>query len=347
MYIAEISDQKSWDEFVTRLSLNTFLHTSGWIDFNTKQGYKFWRLGLYNNGELVSIALILKIEAKRGRFLFCPHGPQSLKFSGASTDTEKVAELNIFVDYLRALAKKEDCSFVRFQPIVAKTPQNQEIFKAAGFRLAPIHMHTELSTVLDIKKSEDQMLLGMRKTTRQMVKKGMSLIQKNQVKVEFYDAISDDLYNVYESTGRRGGFVIYSKKYLQNEFDSFYPAGQASLYAVKYQGQILSWGMVIFAGKRAFYHQGANILNKDIPASYICQWTGITKAREYGCESYDFWGVAPLDTPSHPWKNISMFKRGFGGRDVELLHAQDLVLSWKYWLNWAVETIRAKRRGFA
>jgi peptidoglycan pentaglycine glycine transferase (the first glycine) len=347
MHVAEIFDKKTWDDFVTRLDLNTFLHTSGWSEFNTKQGYKSWKLGLFEAEKLVSVALIMKIEAKRGRFLFCPHGPQSIRFSGNASDQEKVSELNIFVDYLKVLAKKEKCSFIRIQPIIQKSQQNQNIFSAAGFRLAPIHMHTELSTVLDINRSEEGILSGMRKTTRQMVKKGLCLIEKNQVKVEFYDSVSDDLYDVYESTGRRGGFVIYSKKYLQNEFESFYPGGNASLYAVKYQGQILSWGMVIFAGKRAFYHQGANILNKDIPASYICQWTGITKAREHGCQTYDFWGVAPLNSPNHPWANISLFKRGFGGQDVELLHAQDMVLSWKYWLNWGVEKIRAKRRGFA
>jgi len=115
---------------------------------------------------------------------------------------------------------------------------------------------------------------------------------------------------------------------------------------IVYDGKVYSWGMYIFNGKRAFYHQGANILHKKIPASYLTHWTGINLAKERGCQSYDFWGVAPKDKPNHPWASISVFKRGFGGEDVKLVSAQDIPLSSKYWFTWIIEKIRAKRRGF-
>ncbi|MEM1312057.1 MAG: peptidoglycan bridge formation glycyltransferase FemA/FemB family protein [Patescibacteria group bacterium] len=345
MYIAEINEQFIWDKFVAELGLNTFLHTSGWVGFNQKQGSKLWKLGIFEAEKLVSVALVLKIEAKRGKFLFCPHGPQSIytqKF-----DSIRALELETLTDYLKDLAKRERCTFIRIQPIIPKTEDNADVFKQAGYRAAPIHMHTELTTVLDLQRSTDKILLGMRKTTRQMIKKGNSLIDSKLVEVEFCSEISDDLYEVYQATGKRGGFVIYSKKYLQDEFESFYNSDNACLYKINYDGKIISWGMVIFAGKRAFYHQGANIIHKSIPGSYICQWTGIQLAIQKGCTTYDFWGVSPLNSPDHPWSRISLFKRGFGGSDVELLHAQDLVLGWQYWLNWSIEKIRAKKRGFA
>lgn len=349
MKIEIISDQNIWEGFVNELNLNTFLHSTAWIEFNKRQNHPFWQLGLYNNNELISVALILKIEARRGTFLFCPHGPQSIN-NNNSIELQK--ELVCWKDYLSEFAKVEGCSFFRIQPIVQKNTKNKLVFENVGFRSAPIHMHTELSSVLDISADLDEILMGMRKTTRQMIRKAESLVAEKKVQIEFYEGFTPELLEVYRSTGDRGRFVGYSDKYLEDEYDSFYGREDSKnntkvkLFAVRYQGQILSWAMVLFTGKRAFYHQGANILNKEVPASYLCQWTGIKLAKELGCISYDFWGVSPVDNPEHPWAKISLFKRGFGGGDVELLHAQDYVVSWRYWLNWAVESYRARKRGF-
>lgn len=344
MFIREINNQEKWDTFISRLSLNTFLHSKAWIEFNHQQGYTSWQFGMYDDeNNLVSCALVLKVEAKRGTFLFCPHGPQSLGMESQSVDP---AQLGLWRDHLTDLAKTEKCSFIRIQPIVLRNSENQQQFKKFGFRPSPIHMHTELSTVLDISPDRETLLMNMRKTTRQMVKKGEQLIENGEVVIEDFTEITDELYQVYESTFQRGNFVPYSRTYLQREYESFKKYAKVELFGVRYQGKLLSWGMILISGKRAFYHQGANILDKKVPASYLCQWTGITRAKAHGCKTYDFWGVAPQDQPNHPWAKISLFKRGFGGNDVWLLHAQDYVVSWKYWINWIIESYRAKKRGF-
>ena len=62
---------------------------------------------------------------------------------------------------------------------------------------------------------------------------------------------------------------------------------------------------------------------------------------------YNFWGVEPKDaSASHPFSGIGHFKRGFGGFQEDLLHCQDLPITKKYWVNWIVETIRKRKRGF-
>lgn len=353
-----ITDDNEWSDFVNQLNLNTFLHSEAWVDFNNNFGHKTWQLGLYNHTELVGVALILKIQAKRGTFLFCPHGPQTAAYAdyldqvkeGQAASQHLIkeiqAELFAFTEYLSHLGKNEDASFIRFSPIFEDMSEIAELFPSLGFRKAPIHMHHELTTVVDVTSDVETILGRMRKTMRQMIKKAENMVQSGEVKTEFVEEISDELHEVYKDTAFRGQFVPFSKEYLQAEYDSFKEFADAKLMAVRHEGKVLSWGMYLFSGKRAFYHQGANLLDKNVPASYLCQWTGIKLAKEMGCETYDFWGVSPEDRPNHPWYSIGRFKRGFGGNDMKLIPAQDFILSWRYWITWAFETWRAKKRGF-
>jgi len=341
MQIQVITNQDQWQNFVEGLNLNTFLHSKYWAIFN-QDSNKVFQLGLFNDTqELISVALVIKIVAKRGTFLLVPHGPQYNQQDSKGTEI-----MLAWTNYLKTLAKDENCSFVRIQPILEKNQNSQNLFNQIGFRPAPIHMHTELSTVLDITASDDDILLNMRKTTRQMVKKALKMVQNNELKIDFPTEINPEMHQVYKDTYLRGGAVAYSSDYIDKEWQVFSSENKAKLIAISFEGKIISWGLVIIFGKRAFYHQGGNILHKNIPNSYLLQWQGILFAKENNCITYDFWGVSPIDKPTHPWANISMFKRGFGGKDVELLHAQDYIISIKYWPNWLLEKFRAFKRGF-
>jgi peptidoglycan pentaglycine glycine transferase (the first glycine) len=343
--ISEITDQKVWQEYAIKLNYNTFLHSNQWSQFNQMQHHKVWQFGLFDGDILVSICLAIKVEAKRGSFILVPHGPQDdLSFED---DFEKKSTiLKTWTTHLKQLALLEKCDFIRIQPIVLKTVQNQDLFSGSGFRLAPIHVHTELTTLLNLERSEKEILLGMRKTTRQMIKKAEKMIDSGDIEVSFPQKIDQQMHQVYQDTYIRGGAVAYGPEYIDTEWGVFSKDGNAKLIVIKSAGKIYSWGLVLIFGKRAFYHQGGNILDKNIPSSYLLQWSGIKFAKDSGCQTYDFWGVSPKDKTNHPWANISLFKRGFGGNDVELLHAQDYILTPKYWLNWTVEKFRAFRRGF-
>lgn len=44
-----------------------------------------------------------------------------------------------------------------------------------------------------------------------------------------------------------------------------------------------------------------------------------------GHEWYDLWGVAPKNEPDDPWHDISVFKRKFGGQELNLVPTLDYV----------------------
>ena len=60
---------------------------------------------------------------------------------------------------------------------------------------------------------------------------------------------------------------------------------------------------------------------------------------------YNFWGVAPEDQKDHRFYGLSVFKRGFGGQDVDYLHAMDLVVNRPlYLINSIIENLRKRTR---
>lgn len=339
MQFREITDPNLWNTFLENNPINTFLQSHNWATFNSLEGTKTFQMGLYEKEKLISICLILKVLAKRGTFLLVPHGPvveKTLKYELA---------LASWTDYLKTLAREEKAVFVRIAPNLIKNEESKHIFENLGYKSAPIHVHAELTTVLDITLSEPELLSKMRKTTRQMIKKGLKMTKDKELEIKYPTEISPEMFEVYFDTYKRGGAVAFSKTFLQNEWQSFSQNGR--LISISKGSKVISWGMFLFSNNRAFYHQGGNLLDKHIPNSYLLQWLGILEAKKQGCISYDFWGVANQDNPNHPWANISLFKRGFGGTDVELLHAQDFIIShMRYWPNWLLETFRAKKRGF-
>ncbi len=339
MQIELINDKQIWNDFLISLNHNTFLQSWGWVKFNQRYGNKVWTLGMFETEKLISVAFILKLEAKRGRFLFCPHGPQFLQFQSKY--------LKEWATYFAKLAKTEKCSFVRISPIQENNDQNIAIFEECGFRRAPIHMHAELSTVLDITGSDQEVKSRIKKNARYDLRRAEEMFKQGLLQIQIGEAIDDEVYEVYRETFVRGEFVPFSQKYLQNELESFKEENGCDLLKIYYENKLISWGMVVYFGKRAFYHQGANILIKGVPAPTLVQWSCIQLARQRGCQSYDFWGVSPKENLKHPWYNISKFKRSFGGQEVSLVPAQDLIINkLTYFPTWLIETIRRKKRGF-
>jgi len=343
MQIKEIKDKENWENFLLKCKEKTFLDSWNWGEFQKEEGNKIWRFGIYENEDLISNTLIYRIKAKRGTFLFVPHGPAFAKAS-AGKPVLKHEVLKILLDKLKKIAKEEKIVFIRVAPILERNQEHIDIFKELGFKEAPIHIHPELTWELDITPSEKDLLMGMRKTTRYLIRKA----QKEGVEV-FTSQNEKDLeifYKLYRKVVSRQHFVPFTLDYLKNEFLAFKPDNQILIFLAKYKEEIISSGIFVFWQGLSFYHHGASTFKySKIPASYRVQWEAILEAKKRTCERHNFWGIAPTDDKNHPWAGLTLFKKGFGGYQKEYVKTQDLILSNKYWLNFAVEKIRKKRRG--
>lgn len=341
-HVKEGIDQTIWNQFLATVTPDTFLHSWEWGVFNEATGTSVARFGVYEEDRLVAIALILTVRARRGTFLFCPHGPLiSTSPDNGSATTEIIRALTA---HLKAYARQQNAIFIRISPLLMALPFNQDAFVESGYRNAPIHMaHPELAWILNLEKSEDELLKEMRKSTRYSIKKA----EKDGVTISASTNPADieTFWRVYETTVSRQHFTPFSKEYLAKEFEIFSRNHGATFFFAHYHNEITAAALVIHDNHSGYYHHGATTQKyPGLTDAQLLQWEIIKALKKKGVGRYNFWGVVPETATSHPWYGLSVFKRGFGGREYAYVHAQDLALSPRYYLTYVIEFLRRKKR---
>lgn len=345
MKIKEINSKDDWESFLLKCRDKTFLDSWNWAEFQKKEGNRVWHLGIYDNEELIGLALVIKIKARRGTFLFVPHGP-IIKNKQA---------LGVLIKELRNISQREKAGFIRIGPVWQRNKENIKIFKDMGFRDAPIHIHPENTWELDITDSEEELLTAMRKTTRYLIRQAE---KNNDIKIVQSADIKDlkEFYKIYQETVKRHHFAPFSLEYLENQFSCFLPDNQILVLLGRYKGEVVSSAIIVFWQNTAFYHHGASLSKfKNIPVSYLMQWEAIKEAKKRECKSYNFWGIADEKSKNknqkskinknHPWWGLTLFKMGFGGERKEYVKTQDLPLSLRYYFTYVFEKLRRIKRG--
>ena len=326
-------DQAKWDQFVNQQQPDTFLHSWAWGEF---QNHPIQRFSVEEDGHIVGVALAILTRAKRGTFVLCPHGPIVVP--------ERLDVIGKLLDQIIQFGRDHRADFIRVAPILPDVPHLGTPFALREFRRAPIHVHPELSWIVDLTPPEDQLLANMRKTTRYSIRKA----EKDgvQVRISIDPADLNIFYTLYQATVSRQKFQPFSWEYLQREFELFSKYQMIKIGIAEEQGKPVSGAMVVTTPYEAFYHQGASITGSKSVASYLLQWRMMQLAKQAGCSKYNFWGVSPDDKPNHPWAGLSLFKKGFGGEAHQYVPTQDKALTWKYKLNYFIESRRARKRGY-
>jgi len=338
MEIREINNKENWESFLLRCNEKTFLDSWNWGEFQKREGERIWRFGIYDNEQLISVALVIKVKARRGTFIFVPHGPNIIN--------PKSQILNTLLIKLKEIAKQEKAHFIRIAPIWQRNKENIKIFRDLGFIPAPIHIHPEVTWELNIKPLEQELLMNMRKTTRYLIRQAQKNADIEIVKTQNIEDLKK-FNEIYCSTATRHKFVPFSLKYIRNQFSSFLPDDQILIFLGKYKNEVVSSAIIVFWQNIGFYHHGASLskYNK-IPVSYLLQWEAIKEAKKRKCQRYNFWGIAPDDNKNHAWAGLSLFKKGFGGYRRDYVQTQDLPLSKVYFLiTRPFEKIRKIKRG--
>lgn len=342
MEIREVNDQGDWNNWLLAQQPNTFLQSWEWGEVQKRSGEGVRYLVFEDNGKRIGQALLVTVNAKRGKFLFVPHGPViAPPYEGG----DRGGLLKQFVAYCHSLAKQDGAVALRIAPLLETNEANQNLFCSLDFRPAPMHMHSELTWMLDISPSEEQLIAGMRKTTRHAIKKAQAA--GVTVDIDSTGAAVERFLPLYQQTEQRHGFIRFSDQVIRDQVEIFGREGKMFMAIAKHDGQDVAGAIFIQFGSTVFYHHGASLkLPSNIPAAQLLQWEAVREARRRRATHYNFWGIAPEGKPNHPFAGITTFKKGFGGYAIDYLHARDFPLSRLYWKLWAVDTYRKWKRGF-
>lgn len=334
--VREITHKRDWENFVLSCHPNVFLQSWNWGEFHRLMGNKIFRLGVFEGRKLVGVALVIKEEAKRGRYFTIPGGPILVNWGDFKS-------AKAIFNKLKRLGVEEEIDFIRIRPPIPDTPRYHRLFKKLGFRDAPMHLHAETTLQLDLTQSEEQILAGMRKSTRYLIRRAEREGVKIKVSKDAGDV--DILYRLQMQAQERHKFVSFSKEFFEKHFKAFVDDDQVALIKANYRGETLAIGMFVFYGDTGTYHySGSSSKHSKIPTSYAMVWRAIKEAKNRHCRIFDLWGIAPTDSPKHRFAGVTLFKKGFGGQRVDHLHAQDLPLKASYWPTYIFETIRRWRR---
>lgn len=348
MKIIDAKNRAEWDEFVTSHKEANFLQSWDFYEFYKSRGNQVVRRiavkEVFDEQDqkvprqhtiLAAYAGVIE-TAKRGKHLAIAGGP--------ILDWGNLNLVEAVFQDIKAQGEKHGCVFVRVRPQLERSEQSLDLMRRLGLKPAPMYLSVEFAGVLDLRKSEEEIMQGMRQRLRRALRKGA----KNDIQIEKSTNPKDihEFYQIQLQTAGRHGFVAFSEDFLTKQFAAFAKNGEAVLYTAKYQGEVLAQNFMIFYGNEASYHYGVSSeLGTKLSGAPLLHMEAMRDARKRGIERYNFWGIVEEDEVKHRFYGVSCFKRGFGVEELKYVPAHDLVLKpGRYALTKLIEDIRKKKR---
>ncbi|MBU4347433.1 peptidoglycan bridge formation glycyltransferase FemA/FemB family protein [Patescibacteria group bacterium] len=334
----KINNKKQLNDFVGAQKHSQFLQSWQWGEFHKTVSENVFRVGVEDGGKLVAAATIIKKALPMGKkYFYCPRGPiiDKSQVSNPNNQTNPKSQIPItkqiielLRDTIKQMAQEEGAMFLRFDPTFKITDYQLPIVKT-------INIEPDQTLILNLEKSEAELLKGMHPKTRYNIK----LAEKRGVKI--IEAGSDrfeEFWQLMCQTGERDNFrthgISYYKEMLKADNDFI------KLFFAEYKGKPISSIIVAFFGDTATYAHGASSSeDRNVMAPYLSQWHCVKLAKELGYKYYDFYGIN-----AKRWPGVTKFKKGFGGKEINYPGTYDLVFD-KNWYG-IYKMVRKVRRTF-
>ena len=332
MNIITAENQKQWDEFITSHEEANFLQSWDFYEFHIARGKTVVRK-LVLDGETIIGAYAGVIEtAKRGRYMAIAGGP--------IMDWKNKKLVKAVFEDIKAEGNKNNCVFVRVRPQLELSDKSLALMKELGLKRAPMFLSVEYAGILDLTKSEEEILAGASQGFRRKLRKA----EKNEITIETSKdpKIVKTFYKIEVKHAQRQKFIAFSEDFLTKQFAAFAKNDEVIMYTAKKDGEILAQNFMIFYGDECSYHYGTSTdLGTKYSAAPLLHMEAMREARNRGIKRYNLWGIVGLDETKHRFYGVSEFKRSFGCQELKYTPAHDMILNKsKYLINKTVETIR-------
>ena len=298
----ECKELALWNEIVHDLGGHP-LQLWGWGDLKAAHNWRVVRVIFTDEeGSVVggSQVLLRKLPASIGNIAYVPRGPVARK---GSEDLVYGA----LIDYVQT-----HCKAI----VVTVEPDTEDAPTAAGWKQSANTVLIPRTLILDLEKTEDELLSVMSKKTRQYIRKSANeAVTIRRVKSHDELALCLDIYHL---TAERAGFALHGDEYY---YDVAEKLDESSLvFAAFEEGKPIAFVWLAISQKTAFeLYGGMNEQGQLLRANYALKWHAIRKCKEWGIERYDMNGLLN--------DGVSTFKQGFASHEDMLAGTYDYALS--------------------
>lgn len=339
--------------------VNHPLQTYEWGEFRKKTGVKVIRRGLVRNKKIVEAFTLTLHKIPRTK-LYIGYLPK-----GNSPTKELIEELE-------KIGKEENCIFIQLEPGVrgvtrsggppssarnehafvrtsdggAERQDPEEDMRDLGLRLAAHPLFTKYTFVLNLAKSEQEILKNMHSKTRYNIR----VAEKHKVKVvedNSKESFEHYLKLMTETTSRQK-FYAHTPSYHKSLFETLavHKSQVASRNSLSYhllnavyspnesrkatsdKLTLASWIILIFKDTMYYPYGASSREYRETMASNLIMWEAIRFGEKLGLKYFDMWGaLGPKPDPKDPWFGFHRFKEGYGAELVEFVGSYDLVIN--------------------
>lgn len=274
----------------------------GWGEVKAAHNWDVQRLFVLDDKERIGSAqvLIRRLPAPFTCMAYIPRGPV------AKEDKRGMV--------LEALAEYAKTSL--HAVVLTAEPDWEQMPEVGKWKRSENTILIPSTLILDLRKSEDELMADMAKKTRQYIRKSTKEgveIRRVKGREELGACLA-----IYKETARRAGFALHEDDYYYDVFDEL--GEHSPVFAAFEEGKPVAFLWLAISGRTAFeLYGGMNDRGQDLRANYALKWYAICLMRKWGLVRYDFNGLLN--------DGVSTFKRGFASHEDTLAGTYDRPLS--------------------
>jgi len=316
------SDKEQWDDYVLENGGHP-LQLWGWGQVKAGHGWAVERIFAYDEDAVVGAAqvLIRKLPTPLRSFAYIPRGP----IVGTEYSTE-------FLDALAGFVKRNHHSVA-----LSIEPDAADFEVPEGWVRSQNKVLSAETILLDLKKTESDLLADMAKKTRQYIRKSDADVT---IKLAKGREDIEACLNLYTQTAQRAGFNTHDIQYY---LDVQLQLQDHSPIYIAYEGDTPVAFLWLAISEETAYelYGGMNDRGQELRANYALKWHVIKKVKEWGLTRYDFGGLVA--------GGVATFKQGWSTDSTLLVGTFDKPLSplysvWSKGLPVAKKTLQKIRR---
>lgn len=295
--------------------VNHPLQSFEWGEFRIKTGVKVVRRALIKNGKIIS------------GFSLTIHKIPKTKFTIGYLPKSDNPTKEILLE-LKKVGKENNCIFIQLEPNIL---QSQKLkLETQNIKPSFHPLFTKFTFVLDLSKSEEELLKSFHPKTRYNIK----VAQKHNVIVSEKNSQKafDEYLRLTKETTTRQKFYAHTPDYHKKMWETLNQSSEgltAHLLTAEYDKKTLtSWVLFVFHDTLYYPYGASSTEHRNVMASNLIMWETILFGKKLGLKKFDMWGALGANPdPNDPWYGFHKFKEGYGATHTEFVGSYDLVIN--------------------